>query len=73
MVNVTHNNDNRTSWLQILCLVLIINDKSFLDGNDNFLFNLCAQLVCNDSGCIKVNDLVDTSHYAESHELFDND
>ncbi len=72
MVNVSHNNYNRASRLEILCLVLIVNDKSFLDGNNNFLFDLCAQFISNDSRRVKIDYLVDACHNAKSHQLFDN-
>ena len=70
MVNVTHNN-NYGSTLNALALVITVVDKTLFNGNDDFLFNLCAKLFCNKCGGIKVNDLIDRSHYAKTHELFD--
>ena len=72
VVNVTHNNDNRASRLEILLFVRIVNNKSLLDSNDNFLLDLCAQLISHDSRRIEVNDLVYACHYAQTHKLFDN-
>ena len=72
VVNVTHNNYNRASWLEVLCLVLFVNDKPFLDSNNDFLFHLCAQLVGNDSSRIKIDHLIYSCHYPKAHKLFDN-
>ena len=71
MVNVTHNDNDRASFLQALLWIFVSFDKSFFYCNVYFLFNLCAKLFCNKCGGIKVNDLIDRSHYAKTHELFD--
>ena len=44
MVNVAHNN-NYGSTLNALALIVAVVDKTLFNGNDDFLFNLCAQLV----------------------------
>ena len=68
MVNVTHNN-NYGSTLNALALIVAVVDKTLFNGNNNFLFNLCAQLFSNERSCIKVDDLVDGAHLAQTHEL----
>ena len=72
VVNVTHNNDNRISRKKIFGGVLTVVDDSFLDGDFNFLFDLCAKLGGNDFGGIIVDCLIDRSHDAERKQLFDN-
>ncbi len=43
VVNVSHNNDHRAAFLQIFFLVRFVLNQAFLDGNNDFFFNLCAQ------------------------------
>jgi len=50
MVNVTHNDNDRASFLQALLWIFVSFDKSFFYCNVYFLFNLCAKLFCNKCG-----------------------
>ena len=72
MVNVSHNDNYRASRLQILSLILFVNDKSFLDGYNHLVLNLCANLFGYKRGGVKVDGLVLVSHNSQAHQLFDN-
>ena len=71
MVNVTHNNNDRSSF-NALTIIIGIVDKTFFDSNDNLLFDLCAKFFGNEGSCIKVDDLIDSTHFAKTHKLLDN-
>ena len=71
MVNVTHDNDNRASRLQIFFLVLALIKQLFFDGNVYFLLNLCAHFLCNDCRRVKVDGLRNICHNAQLEQLFD--
>ena len=42
VVNVTHYNNDRITRLKALGIVGSILEQTLLDGNDNFLLDLCA-------------------------------
>ena len=45
VVNVSHYNNNRTSWFKVCIVIIAVINKTLLNGNDNLLFNLCTQLL----------------------------
>ena len=47
VVNVSHYNYNRAAWFEVCIVVVSIVDKTLLNGNDNFLFYLCAEFLSN--------------------------
>ena len=72
MVNVTHNDNDRIAGLKLLCLILVLVEQLLLDGDVNFLLDLAAHFLRNDSGGIEVDDLGDGRHDAELDETLDN-
>ena len=72
MVNVTHNDNNGISRLEVCIVVLCSVDNSVFDCDNNLFLYLCAELCCNDFCCIKVEHIVDCSHLTEEEELLDN-
>ncbi len=72
VVNVTHNDNDGASFNEIFFSVLFVNDEALLDCYDDFLFDLCAKLFCNECGGVKVNSLIERCKYAKTHQLFNN-
>ncbi len=69
VVNVSHNYDYGAARLEVCIVVIAVVDEALLNGNDNFLLNLCTELLCYERSCIEVYLLIDRSHNAETHEL----
>ena len=70
MVNVTHNNDDRRSCLEVLRIILIIEKDIFLC----LLFKkFCvdSEAVSNKACRIEIEFLVDGSHNAKLHQSHD--
>ena len=72
VVNVTHDNNDRITRLELLFLVLVLVEQLLLDGNMNFLFDLAAHFLGNDGCGIVIDDLRDRSHNAQLDEALDN-
>ena len=72
VVDVAHDHHNRIAWQKVLIVIRTVVDDAVLDGHDDFLFHLHAQLGGYDLSRIIINDLVDRGHHAEGHQLFDN-
>ena len=71
VVNVTHDNDNRASRLQVFFLVLALVKQLFLDGDKDFLLNLCTHFLCYNGSGIKVNGLGDICHNTQLEQFLD--
>ena len=71
VVNVTHYNNDRITRLKALGIVGSILEQTLLDGNDNFLLDLCAEFLGNEGSGIEVDCLVEVSHNAEVEQLLD--
>ncbi len=71
VVDVSHDNDNRASRLQVLFPVHVVNYEPLLNCHNDLTLNLCAQLLGDQGGSIKINCLILVCHNAECHELFD--
>ena len=70
MVNVTHDNDYRRSWLEVLRIVLI-NKEDILFRLLLKEFSVNAEAVCYEACSIEIEFLVNRCHYAELHESHD--
>ena len=70
MVNVTHNYNNWAALFGILGVVILV-DQTVFDGHDHFVFYLCAQFLCHQRCGVEVDFLIDGSHNAQHHQLFD--
>ncbi len=57
VVNVTHDNDNRASRLQIFFLVLALVEQLLLNADKDFLLYLRAHLLSNQRRSVKVDGL----------------
>ena len=71
VVDVAHDDDDRAAGLQVLFLVGLVVDQLFLDGDDDFLFDLRAHLHCDEGGGVKVDQLVLGGHDPHHHQLLD--
>ncbi len=72
VVDVTHNNHNRSPRNQVLIGVLTVVNDTLFDGNNDFLLNLSMKLHSNEAGRVKVDDIVYRGHNSHHHEFFDN-
>ena len=71
VVDVTHDNDDRRAGLELVGAVLVIVDELFLDRDDNFLFDLAAELLGNEGRGVEVDHLGEGSHHAVFHQALD--
>lgn len=55
VVNVTHYNNDRAARFKVCIIVISVVNETLLNGNDNFLFNLCAEFLSNERSCVKVD------------------
>ena len=56
VVNVTHYNNDRAAFGSRFAIIVIsVVNETLLNGNDNFLFNLCAEFLSNERSCVKVD------------------
>ena len=71
MVDMTHDNDNRASRLEVLFLVLTLVKQLFFDGDEDFLLNLRAHLFCDDGSGVEVDGLGNVRHNTQLEQLLD--
>ena len=72
MVDVSHDDDDRTSRFEHFIRIRAVVNQTLLNGDDNFFFHLRAHFLRNDCGGIEVNDLILRRHDAQAHQLLDN-
>ena len=72
MVNVTHNNNNRTSGFEIFVTVLCDVHNLFFNGNHNRFLNFGTHFGNNDFGGIIVNNLVNRCHHTQFQKFLNN-
>ena len=72
VVDMTHNDNDWISRLEIFFLILAVVNDSVFDRDDDFFLNLCAELCGDYFGCVIIYDLVDRRHNAVGKELLDN-
>ena len=71
VVDVTHDDDDRRAGLELVGAVLVIVDELFLDRDDNFLFDLAAELLGNEGRGVEVDHLGEGRHHAVFHQALD--
>ena len=71
VVDVAHDHHHGGAGLQILLLVLGGVDEPLLDGDNDLLFHLAAQLLGNDGGGVEVDDVAEGGHDAVLHQGLD--
>ena len=71
VVDVTHDNDDRRAGLELVGAVLVIVDELFLDRDDDFLFDLAAELFSDKGRGVEVDHLGEGSHHAVFHQALD--
>ena len=71
VVDMAHDDDNRASRLEVFFLVLALVKQLFLDGDKDFLLDLCAHLLCDDGSGIEVDGLGNVRHDAQLEQLLD--
>ena len=71
VVHVAHDDHDGGAGNQVLLFVLGGVDELLLDGDDDFLLDLAAQLHGHQGGGIIVDDLRQGGHDAQLHELLD--
>ena len=57
VVDMAHDNDDGGAWNEILRLILMVVYQTFLNRDDDFLFDLAAKLHRDKSRGIVVNDV----------------
>ena len=72
VVNVTHYANNRIAGDEICCIVLAVVNKAVFDGYNNFFFNFCADIHCNKSCSIIIDNFVYGNHHTLEHKALDN-
>jgi len=70
VVNVAHYYNNGASFNKVFILIVKILNKSFLNGDNYFLLDLCTKFFGNKRGSVKIHRLVYSCHNAKSHEFF---
>ena len=71
MVDVSHDNDDRASRLEVFFLVLALIKQLLLDGDKDFLLDLRAHLLGNQCRGIKVDGLRDVRHDTQLEQFLD--
>ena len=71
MVDMAHDHHNGSAGDQILLFVLGGVDELFLNGDNDFLLHLAAQLHGHQGGGVVVDDLAEGGHDAHLHESLD--
>ena len=69
MVDVAHDADHRRAGHQIGLVVLFLHEQTLLDGDVDLVLHLGAELLGNEGGGVKVDDVVDGVHLAHLHAL----
>ena len=62
MIDVSHYNDDRTSWYEILFSVLAVINNAFFYRHNYFFFNLCVTFLSDKICCIKINYIIYCRH-----------
>ena len=71
VVDVTHDDDDRCAGLELVGAVLVIVDELFLDRDDDFLFDLAAELFSDKGRGVEVDHLGKGRHHAVFHQALD--
>ena len=69
MIDVSHNNDDRSAADKILFLVFMVVNETLLNRYDHFLLDLAAELHCDKRGSIIVDDVGYGCEHSELYEL----
>ena len=57
MVDVTHNNNDRSTADELVCAVFMIVYKLLFDGHNDFLFDLAAEFHCNQCRSVVIDNV----------------
>ena len=71
VVDVTHDNDDRSAVDQVIVGILAVVDDALFDGDDNFLLDSGVELHRDQGRGVKVNDVVRGDHRAHEEGFFD--